>query len=166
MPDYPRIDVTVDVVALTELDDQPHLLLVRRGRAPYAGRWALPGGYLEVDEDLAPAAARELHEETGIALHPRELRQLGTYGRPRRDPRGRTVSVAFLAELDQVAEPEGGDDAAHAEWLPLVRVLDDVELAFDHAEIVRDGLAVSRWADAGRDRHRGDWTGRDDQEAG
>ena len=141
--DYPRIDVTVDVVALTESDATPHVLVVRRGNPPFEGAWALPGGYLEVDEDLAAGAARELHEETGVSVHPEELRQLGAYGAPDRDPRNRTVSVAFLAELDGEAEATGGSDAAEAAW----RSVDELtELAFDHGRILRDGVAASRWA--------------------
>ena len=144
---YPRIEVTVDVVALVEIEAQLHVLLVRRGRDPFEGCWALPGGFLEVDEDVAPAAARELHEETGIALHPDELRQVGAYGAPRRDPRGRTISIAHLAELEQEVDPEAGDDAAHAEWVPLTKaVAHEGELAFDHASILRDAVGASRWA--------------------
>jgi 8-oxo-dGTP diphosphatase len=138
--DYPRIDVTVDVVALTEVDGETQLLVVRRGSPPFEGRWAFPGGYLEVDEDLAPAAARELQEETGIALEPDRLRQLGAYGAPDRDPRGRTVSVAFLVELDDATEATGGDDAAEAQWRPVADV-EEEGLAFDHASILRDALA-------------------------
>ncbi|SDR82974.1 ADP-ribose pyrophosphatase YjhB, NUDIX family [Nocardioides scoriae] len=164
MPTYPRIEVSVDVVALTGLEGVLHVLLVRRARAPYAGRWALPGGFLEVDEDLAPAAARELHVETGIALHPDELVQIGTYGAPHRDPRRRIVSVAHLAELDRDVDPQPGPDAEHAAWVAVRDVLgpEAEELAFDHAVILRDGVSSSRWAgaaaewDAGAAQHD-DW---------
>jgi 8-oxo-dGTP diphosphatase len=145
--EYPRIDVTVDVVALTEAGDGLHVLVVRRGGPPFEGRWALPGGYLEVDEDLAPAAARELHEETGVELGPGELRQLAAYGAPGRDPRNRTVSVAFLAELDEDAETEGGSDAADARWRPVAELLEE-RLAFDHDTILRDAVTASRWGSA------------------
>jgi 8-oxo-dGTP diphosphatase len=143
--DYPRIDVTVDVVALAEVGHRLHALVVRRGNAPFEGRWALPGGYLEVDEDLAPAAARELHEETGIELDLDDLRQLGAYGAPDRDPRNRTVSIAFLAELDEDPEARGGSDAADARWRPVEELWEE-QLAFDHATILRDAVAASRWA--------------------
>jgi 8-oxo-dGTP diphosphatase len=143
---HPRIDITVDVVALTEVEGALHVLVVRRGNPPFEGQWALPGGYLEFDEDLAPAAARELHEETGIALHPDELRPLAAYGAPGRDPRNRTVSVAFLAELDHEIDAEGGSDADEARWWVLSDLLFEDELAFDHATILRDGVAASRWA--------------------
>ena len=145
MPDYPRIDVTVDVVALTEVDGTPRALVVRRGNPPFEGEWALPGGYLEVDEDLAQGAARELHEETGVAVPPERLRQLGAYGAPDRDPRNRTISVAFLAELDRAVDAAGGSDAADAAWKPLAELVAS-ELAFDHETILRDGVAASRWA--------------------
>ena len=140
MADYPRIDVTVDVVALATVDDAPHVLVVRRGNPPFEGRWALPGGYLEVDEDFAPGAVRELEEETGIALRAEQLRQIGAYGAPDRDPRGRTISVAHVVRLDEPSEPRGGSDADDARWLPVDEVLDD--LAFDHAVIVQDALAL------------------------
>jgi 8-oxo-dGTP diphosphatase len=138
--DYPRIDVTVDVVALAPVDGRPHVLVVRRGNPPFEGQWALPGGYLEVDEDLAPAAARELHEETGIELRPDDLRQLRAYGEPGRDPRGRTISVAHLVELGEATEPQGGSDAAEARWLPVDELLDGDDLAFDHSTILREAL--------------------------
>jgi 8-oxo-dGTP diphosphatase len=144
LSEHPRIDVTVDVVALTEVEGELHLLVVRRGNPPFEGKWALPGGYLEFDEDLAPGAARELHEETGLELKPEELRQLGAYGEPDRDPRNRTISVAFLVELDEAAPAQGGDDASDAQWRPVDAVRED--LAFDHAKILRDAVAMSRWA--------------------
>jgi 8-oxo-dGTP diphosphatase len=140
---HPRIDVTVDVVALTEVDGELRLLVVSRRNPPFEGRWALPGGFLEVDEDLAPGALRELQEETGIALRPQDLRQVGAYGAPDRDPRGRTISIAFLARLDDQPEAQGGSDAADARWRAVAELLDDGELAFDHAEIVRDALALA-----------------------
>jgi 8-oxo-dGTP diphosphatase len=136
--DYPRIDVTVDVVALTHVDDELHVLVVRRGKPPFEGQWALPGGYLEVDEDLAPASVRELAEETGIELAPDEVRQLGAYGAPDRDPRNRTVSIAHVVVLDEPSQPKGGSDAADARWMAADEVLASGNLAFDHAAILRD----------------------------
>ena len=139
MPDYPRIDVTVDVVALTEVGETLRALVVRRGNPPFQGEWALPGGYLELDEDLAEGASRELHEETGVAVHHEELRQLGAYGAPERDPRNRTISVAFLVDLDRAIETTGGSDAAEAAWHPVDELLDS-GLAFDHETILREGV--------------------------
>jgi 8-oxo-dGTP diphosphatase len=141
--DYPRIDVTVDVVALTDVDGAPHVLVVRRGNPPFEGQWALPGGYLEVDEELATGAARELEEETGVSVPAEELRQLGAYGAPDRDPRNRTISVTFLAGLAEPVEATGGDDAADAQWCAVADVQEE-GLAFDHAQIIRDALAVRR----------------------
>ena len=141
--DYPRIDVTVDVVALTPVDGRLQVLVVRRGKPPFEGQWALPGGFLDVDEDFAPGAARELGEETGIQLGADQLRQLGAYGAPDRDPRGRTISVAHVVRLDEAAEPRGGSDADEARWLPVDDLLSGDGLAFDHAVIVRDAL---EWA--------------------
>jgi 8-oxo-dGTP diphosphatase len=146
MTEHPRIDVTVDTVALTVVGDDLHVLVVRRGSPPFEGQWALPGGYLEIDEDLAPGAARELREETGIELDPEELRQLRAYGEPDRDPRNRTISVAHLAELDEAAEAQGGSDAADARWRSVAELLEEDAMAFDHATILRDGVAASRWA--------------------
>jgi 8-oxo-dGTP diphosphatase len=140
--DYPRIDVTVDVVALTEVDGGMHVLVVRRGNPPFEGQWALPGGYLEVDEDLAPAAVRELREETGIDLSPDDVTQLGAYGAPDRDPRNRTISVAHVVRLDEPGEPKGGSDADDARWMPVDDLLANDELAFDHALIVSQALAL------------------------
>lgn len=153
MVTYPRIEVSVDVVALTAVEQVPHVLLVRRGRPPFEGRWALPGGFLEVDEDLAPAAARELHVETGIALHPDELRQVGTYGDPHRDPRRRVVSIAHLAEVAGL-RPEAGDGAVPAAWVPVADMMrgDAEPMAFDHAEILRDGVLSSRWSHLAREQ--------------
>lgn len=138
--DYPIINVTVDVVLLTERDGVPSVLLIQRARPPYAGAWAFPGGFVDADEDAETAARRELHEETGLALDV-PLEQLRTYTAPDRDPRGRTISIAHLAHLAPVAdvpEPTAGDDAADARWFPV----DDLpELAFDHAQVLADALA-------------------------
>ncbi len=142
--DYPIISVTVDVVCLVERDGEWRVLLVERGSEPFKGRLAFPGGFVEIDEDLEAAALRELHEETSLAT-PGALQQLGAYGRPDRDPRGRTVSIVYLALPDRADEVSGGDDAADAGWYPhseLVR--DPARLAFDHAEILRDATARAR----------------------
>ena len=140
MADHPRVEVTVDAVVVAELDGEQHALVVRRGNPPFEGRWALPGGFLEREEDLAAGAARELGEETGVDVAANDLRQLGAYGTPGRDPRGPTVSIAFVVRLDEAADAAGGDDAADAEWRPVTLLLDE-GLAFDHATILRDGLA-------------------------
>jgi 8-oxo-dGTP diphosphatase len=121
------------VVLFTIRDEALHLLLIRRAREPFAGRWALPGGFLDIDEDLDRCAERELEEETGVrGLY---LEQLCTFGRTGRDPRERVISVAYfaLAPSDRIAL-RAGDDAAEAAWFP---VGDLPALAFDHADIIR-----------------------------
>ena len=140
--DYPIISVTVDVVALTIRSDTLCGLVVRRGEEPHRGRWALPGGFLDVDEDLAPAAERELFEETGVRVD--ALEQLATYGAPGRDPRGRTVSVAHLAVIPWAPEAQSGSDAADVEWRPVTTLLRSRQLAFDHRTILADGVERAR----------------------
>jgi 8-oxo-dGTP diphosphatase len=137
--------VTVDLVVLTIRRPGPaaalHGLLVRRGIPPFRGRWALPGGFVLPDEDLADAAVRELTEETGVPAAAGHLEQLATYGSPRRDPRGRVVSVAYLALLPDLPAPVAGSDAAAAAWHA---VTDLPRLAFDHNRIMVDGVERAR----------------------
>lgn len=131
--------VTVDLVVLTIRNGRLCILLVRRGIPPFAGEWALPGGFVLPDEDLEGAAVRELAEETGVTATG-HLEQLRTYGHPHRDPRGRVVSIAYLALLPDLPAPTAGTDAASADWHPLPTPA----LAFDHDEILRDGLERAR----------------------
>lgn len=133
--------MTADVAALTLHPDQGlSVLVVRRGTKPFQGRWALPGGFVEPGEDLATAAARELHEETGVSPNRVRLTQIGAYGGPKRDPRGRVVSVAFLAGISWTVEVEGADDADEALWMPVSEARKPRKLAFDHREILEDAL--------------------------
>lgn len=137
---YPSFAVTVDVVILTMVDGRLHVLLVQRHADPYAGAWALPGGFKQPDETLDEAAARELAEETAVtsAGH---LAQLGAYGDPGRDPRTNVVTVAYLAVVPDVGAIAAGSDAADAQLWPVDGLrAGDVELAFDHDRIVRDAL--------------------------
>lgn len=141
---YPIFSVTVDVVCLTVRDGRFEVLLVKRGEKPYRGRLALPGGFVRIDEDLETAARRELREETGIEA-PRFLEQLQTYGAPKRDPRGRTVTVAHLAIAADLGDAVGGSDAAAADWHPVAPLLTEPRrLAFDHGAILADAVHRAR----------------------
>jgi 8-oxo-dGTP diphosphatase len=142
--DYPILNVTVDIVVLTIHDGELSALVVKRGAPPYQGRWAIPGGFVEVDEDLEAAARRELHEETGVRGRAVRLEQLATYGAPRRDPRSRTISVAWLAVLAEPVAPTAGSDAARAEWRPADWLLSRGRLAFDHRRILGDAVERTR----------------------
>ena len=137
--------VTVDLVVFTIRGEQLCVLTVRRGVAPYRGRWALPGGFVDEAEGLLDAARRELGEETGLDADEVHLEQLATYGDPRRDPRMRVVSVAYLALAASLPEPAAGTDAAEARWQPAADLLAARRrLAFDHDAILRDGLERAR----------------------
>src|ERR1700733_9905090 len=116
------LNLAVDIAVLTVREDLLHVLVIERGNAPYRGQPALPGGFLRAGEDLREAAERELTEETGLdgaALH---LEQLAAYGAPDRDPRGRVVSVAYLAIAPDLPIPVAGSDARAAAWAPLAEV--------------------------------------------
>lgn len=131
---HPRPSITVDVVAFTIKNDHLSVLLVKRAKHPFRGSWALPGGFININEDLETAAMREFVEETSIKGA--YLEQLHTYGNPDRDPRGRVVSIAYIALLPY-EKPCGKSDATLAEWYPINHL---PELAFDHADIIRDGI--------------------------
>lgn len=142
---YPPFAVTVDGVVLTIKDDTLNALVVTRGSEPFKGRLALPGGFVDPDEDLCPAVIRELSEETGIDIEAKDVEQLASYGRPDRDPRMRTVSVAHLVVLPDLPDPVGGDDADDAQWRPVSWLLARRDcLGFDHSDILRDGLERAR----------------------
>lgn len=132
--------VTVDLAVFTVREALLHVLLIRRGQAPFAGAWALPGGFVLPKESAERAALRELAEETGLSeslaagLH---LEQLRTYSEPGRDPRMRVVSVAFTALVPDLPEPRGGGDAAQAQWVTVGRETES-SLAFDHGRILTD----------------------------
>lgn len=142
----PTVLLAVDLVILTLRDSTLHVLLVERGVDPYLGATALPGGFLRTaDEDILTAAHRELAEEAGLDAGDLHLEQLGVYGTPGRDPRGRVVSVAYLAIAPQLPEPVAGTDAVGACWTPVDQVLSgELKLAFDHCYIVVDGVERAR----------------------
>ena len=155
---YPRVGVTVDVVLLTVRSCRLSVLLVQRKGHPYRGYWALPGGFIEPDDDLDGAARRELREETGVhvageaaGVHLGHIEQLRSYGAPDRDPRLRVVSVAYVGFTVQTVTAVAGSDAADARFwavddlaIPGIGSDDGVALAFDHARIVADGVERAR----------------------
>jgi len=145
---FPRIGVTTDVILFAEAGGRLHVLLIERGNHPYKGRWALPGGFVEPEEDLDDAARRELAEETGVMLPADVLEQVRAYGTPGRDPRMRIVTIAFSAVVPDLPQVRGGSDAARARFWPV----DDLDLetgaptsegpslAFDHNRVIADAL--------------------------
>jgi 8-oxo-dGTP diphosphatase len=143
--DFEPLGLATDLVILTVRDGRLQVLLIRRGIPPYQGRWALPGGFVRPDEDLEATARRELAEETGLSAERIHLEQVATYGAPDRDPRGRVVSVAYLALVPDLPAPVAGSDAASASWVDATDVLDDSgRLAFDHHRILADGVERAR----------------------
>lgn len=128
---YPRPAVTADCIVITK-EAEPKVLLIQRGDEPYKGCWAFPGGFMEIDETTEQCAIRELEEETGLKVD--EVHQIGAFSKVDRDPRGRTITVAYLAFVDAPVEVKGQDDAANAEWFPLSAL---PALAFDHADIMK-----------------------------
>ena len=136
MPVPPKMFVTCDAVALRFVPGAGlEVLLIERANEPYRGMWCVPGGFVDLDEDLPDACARELEEET--ALRPAALVQVGAFGRPGRDPRGRNVTVAFLAMIAPGSKATAGDDAAGAAWHAVGEL---PALGFDHADIVAAAL--------------------------
>jgi 8-oxo-dGTP diphosphatase len=137
--DWPRPMVTVDAVVFAFFQDGAKLLLINRGNEPFKGKWALPGGFVDIDEELEEAVIRELAEETGLVNVP--LEQMHTFGNVGRDPRGRQITIAFMgiaaAERTKI---KAGDDAAKAQWFDIEQLPED--MAFDHKKIVK--FAISR----------------------
>jgi 8-oxo-dGTP diphosphatase len=130
-----KIFVTVDAVVFRNVSDDLQLLLVQRKNEPFKGGWALPGGFVDENEDLETAAKRELLEETSIKIAQAE--QLKAFGKPGRDPRHHTVSVAFMAFVDNDVIAVAADDAAEVKWFS---INDLPALAFDHADIINFAL--------------------------
>lgn len=148
--EHPRFSVAVDLVVFAEDEDfKLRVLLVRRGKDPFAGSWALPGGFVNMDETLAEAAVRECEEETGLrpVVTPT---MLGVSDDPDRDPRGRVFGVSFAAVVDKVTDVRGCDDAAEAAWFPVTEVC-RMGLAFDHNAVFDRGVewltgSIARYA--------------------
>src|ERR1700680_236505 len=136
------LNLAVDIAVLTVRETLLHVLVIERGNEPYRGQPALPGGFLRAGEDLQGAAERELTEETGLGGAALHLEQLAAYGTPERDPRGRVVSVAYLAIAPDLPIPAAGSDARSASWEPVSQVR--AKLAFDHTQILDDALERAR----------------------
>jgi 8-oxo-dGTP diphosphatase len=149
--EFPPFAVTVDLVVLAVRPEEEgdgggrlrlEVVLIERGEEPFAGMLALPGGFVQVDEGLEATAYRELDEEAGLGAEDVRLEQFGAYGAAERDPRMRTVSVAWLAFGRVDRTPRGGSDALSAQWIPVDQV--PASLAFDHSDILRDAVAQVR----------------------
>jgi 8-oxo-dGTP diphosphatase len=141
LEDYPRPSVTVDVVIFSLRNEDLQVLLIERGHPPFEGMWAIPGGFVGIDESLETAALREMKEETGV--HDVYLEQLYTFGDPDRDPRGRVITVAYFALVPAGAvDPQAGTDAAKTGWWS---IYDLPPLAFDHGDILAYALKRLRY---------------------
>jgi 8-oxo-dGTP diphosphatase len=130
---YPRAALTVDALVFAKKGGNASVLLIERGREPFKNKWALPGGFIEMDETLETACKRELLEETGLKVE--KMTQFKTYDAIDRDPRHRTISVVYFAELNEIQQVKGGDDASRAEWFSVSEL---PELAFDHKQILEE----------------------------
>ncbi len=130
---YPRAAVTVDAIVYAKDNSGKKVLLIERGTEPFKNKWALPGGFIDMDETLEEACIRELEEETGLKVG--QMEQFRAYDAIDRDPRHRTISVVFATEVESLQPVTGSDDAARAEWFSVNKL---PELAFDHARILKD----------------------------
>ncbi len=131
----PIIYVTVDVTLFRKNEQNYELLLIQRLNEPFKNAWALPGGFVDKNEDLETAAKRELFEETNVKIF--QVQQIKAYGNPERDPRGHTISVAFFGKIDMLTEAKAQDDAKEVRWFSINEL---PVLAFDHDEIIRDAI--------------------------
>ena len=145
--EFPRPSVTADIVVIYReyngigFEYPPEVLLIRRKNDPFKGCWALPGGFMDIEESLAETAARELEEETGLKIDIRRLDLIGIYDEPNRDVRSRVISAAYIVELVEKPAVQAGDDAQEAEWFKIDEILDgQIQLAFDHTAIVKDAI--------------------------
>lgn len=134
-----KIFVTVDTIVFKNLESKTEILLIKRGNDPFKDMWAIPGGFVDENEDLKTAAERELSEETGLKNI--ELHQLAAIGTPGRDPRGHMVSVCYWGICSKDCIATGADDAKEAQWFPIYSL---PKLAFDHADIIALALEKSK----------------------
>lgn len=134
--DYPRPAVTADCMVLAS-SPEPQVLLIKRKNNPFKGSWALPGGFMDMDETIESCAKRELFEETNLIVD--NLQLIGVFSDVDRDPRGRTITMAYLIRVDHPLPVKGGDDATEALWWPINNL---PPLAFDHSLIIQKGLLL------------------------
>jgi len=143
---YERPAVTVDILLFSLRGQTPEILLIQRKNEPFKGKWAIPGGFIEIDESLEGAAVRELKEETNISISEEKLEQLYTFGKPDRDPRTRVITVAYFAIIDpDDVKPKADSDASDIRWFPCNNL---PQLAFDHQKIIE--MALERLKSIGR----------------
>lgn len=140
MPISQQIYVTVDAVVFAKLKKSSYLLLIKRENKPFEDSWALPGGFIDTDEPVKQACQRELQEETGMSLDLNQLKFFNFYDEVNRDPRSRTITFAYLAQLNSLNEVKGDDDATEAKWFNIKKL---PKLAFDHLEIIKDALTTT-----------------------
>lgn len=131
--EYPRAALTTDAIVFFKEGAEKFVLLIERGREPFKNKWALPGGFIEMEETLEDACKRELEEETGLKVD--KMTQFKTYDAVNRDPRHRTISTIYFVELDNKQQVTGNDDATRADWFPVSNL---PELAFDHEQILKE----------------------------
>ncbi len=134
---YPRPSLTADSIVLCRKEERRFILLIQRAYEPFKGKWALPGGFMEMGEQLKDTARRELQEETGIVAG--RMTFAGMFDKPDRDPRGRTITAVYLTRLEKCGEVHAGDDAGKARWFSPDNL---PELAFDHKEILKKILGT------------------------
>ena len=134
---YPRPSVTVDGLVLFQDCNATQILLIKRKNPPFPDKWAFPGGFIEMNEDLADSCLREVEEETGIAL--KKVNQFKTFGTPGRDPRGRTISVVFYTFIENLMDAKANDDASEAKWFSIEQL---PPLAFDHDIIIQEFIST------------------------
>ncbi len=152
---WKKPSVTADMCIFTETDGKYKILLIKRGNHPYIGRWALPGGFTQAGESIEETAARELEEETSVKMSAENIRLVGNYSKPGRDPRDWTISAAYMAVVDEkMIKPIAGDDAAATKWFVVnfnedglsftsdELKIDGKSLAFDHEQIIRDAMKI------------------------
>ncbi len=130
---YPRAALTTDAIVFVKEKDETFILLIQRGQEPFKNKWALPGGFIEMDEILETACKRELEEETGLVVD--KMTQFKTYDAIERDPRHRTISIVYFTELEEKKMVKGSDDAVKAEWFSISEL---PGLAFDHEIILNE----------------------------